>query len=117
MRKKCVEIVFVLLLISMLMGMYLGTKSEERMESDAVSSICFGNEMMLIVVANRDEITDEDEFTELLLEKYKDNSFKTVRLSTDLEQPEKVRMKVYLREEDFEEGKEPEMEVDYEIKD
>ena len=63
---------------------------------DRVSSICFGDEMTLIVVANRDEITDEDEFAELLLEKYKENSCKTVRLFTDLEQPETVRMKVYL---------------------
>lgn len=109
MRKKCVEIVFVVLLINMLMGMYLWTKNEERIEPDAVSSICFGNELTLIVVANRDEITDEDEFTELLLEKYKENSFKTVRLSTDLEKQEKVWMKVYLWEKDFEEGKKPVM--------
>lgn len=114
MRKKCVGIVFVMLLISMLMGMYFRTKNEEMKELDAVNSICFGDEMTLIVVANRDEITDEDEFAELLLEKYKENSFKTVRLSTDLEQPEKVRMKVYLREKDFEEGEKPKIVVIYE---
>ena len=108
MRKKCVGIVFVMLLISMLMGMYFRTKNEEMKELDAVSSICFGDEMTLIVVANRDE------FAELLLEKYKENSFKTVRLSTDLEQPEKVRMKVYLREKDFEEGEKPKIVVIYE---
>ena len=109
MRKKCVGIVFVMLLISMLMGMYFRTKNEEMKELDAVSSICFGDEMTLIVVANRDEITDEDEFAELLLEKYK-----AVRLSTDLEQPETVRMKVYLREKDFEEGEKPKIVVIYE---
>ena len=114
MRKKCVGIVFVMLLISMLMGMYFRTKNEEMKELDAVSSICFGDEMTLIVVANRDEITGEDEFAELLLEKYKENSFKTVRLSTDLEQPETVRMKVYLREKDFEEGEKPKIVVIYE---
>lgn len=107
-------VVFVMLLISMLMGMYFRTKNEEMKELDAVSSICFGDEMTLIVVANRDEITDEDEFAELLLEKYKENSFKTVRLSTDLEQPETVRMKVYLREKDFEEGEKPKIVVIYE---
>ena len=33
-------------------------------------------------------------------------------LSTDQEQPEKIRMKVYLRVEDFEEGIEPEMVIE-----
>ena len=49
-----------------------------------------------------------------LFDKYKENSFKTVRLSTDLEQPETVRMKVYLREKDFEEGEKPKIVVIYE---
>ena len=74
-------------------------------EPDVVSSVCYGNELTLIVVANCDIIENKEEFAELLIEKYKKNSFKTLCLSKDPEQP-------YLRVEDFEEGIEPEMVIE-----
>lgn len=111
MRRKYGWLVCAVVLIGILLWNYSGKKMKDE-EPDSVSSVCYGNELTLIVVANCDIIENKEEFAEFLIEKYKKNSFKTVRLSTDQEQPEKIRMKVYLRVEDFEEGIEPEMVID-----
>lgn len=53
------------------------------------------NEQYLTVVANRNEIENEEEFKKLLIRMYEENSFHSVKFSRDLIVPEKVYMKVY----------------------
>lgn len=112
MRRKYGWLVCVVVLIGILLWNHSRREMKDK-EPDAVSSICYGNELILIVVANCDTIENKEEFAELLIEKYKKNSFKTVRLSTDIEQPKTVWMKVYLKEKDFKDRKEPAVIFDF----
>ena len=116
MNEKKLGIVCGLAVVLMLLGSCIWIRTQKKevsVEPDAVSSLCLGEEQTLIIVANRDKIEDEEAFTNLVIKKYEENSFRTIRLSAEQEQPEKVRMKVYLWEEDFEKGEEPVMIVDY----
>ena len=116
MNEKKLGIVCGLAVVLMLLGSCIWIRTQKKevsVEPDAVSSLCLGEELTLIIVANRDKIEDEEAFTNLVIKKYEENSFRTIRLSAEQEQPEKVRMKVYLWEEDFVKGEEPVMIVDY----
>lgn len=64
-------------------------------EPDVISSMIVNNEQYLTVVANRNEIENEEEFKKLLIKMYEENSFHSVKFSTDISDPEKVYMKVY----------------------
>lgn len=64
-------------------------------EPDVISSMIVNNEQYLTVVANRNEIENEEEFKKLLIRMYEENSFHSVKFSTDISDPEKVYMKVY----------------------
>ena len=52
---------------------------------DAVSSVCEGGECRLTVVANSGEIDDEGEFAEEVIDMCRENAFRSLRFSTDLE--------------------------------
>ena len=52
-------------------------------EPDVISSMKFNRDEMLLVVANREQIEDKEEFAKYLVEKCKDNSFQSVKFSTD----------------------------------
>lgn len=53
-------------------------------------------EQYVTVLANRNEIENEEELTRLLSKMYEENSFHSIKFSTDMAGPEKVYMKVYL---------------------
>ena len=72
-----------------------GGKRRAEGEPDVVSSMIVNNEQYLTVVANRNEIENEEEFKKLLIRMYEENSFHSVKFSRDLIVPEKVYMKVY----------------------
>lgn len=74
------------------------SRGERRVEGepDVVSSMIMNDEQYLIVVANRNKIENEEEFTKLLIKTYEENSFHSVKFSTDLVDSEKVYMVVYL---------------------
>ena len=74
---------------------WIGTKKRVEGEPDVVSSMIVNNEQYLTVVANRNEIENEEEFTKLLVKMYEENSFHSVKFSTDMVDTEKVYMKVY----------------------
>ena len=95
-RKKWKMVVAVVLVVAVMVGSDLDW-NEKRVEGepDVVSSMIVNNEQYLTVVANRNEIENEEEFTKLLVKMYEENSFHSVKFSRDLIVPEKVYMKVY----------------------
>lgn len=66
----------------------------------------------LTVVANRDRIEDKEEFAKLLVKMCRENSFHTIKFSTDREYATEIHMQVYLCEEDIENANVV-MEIDY----
>lgn len=96
-RTKWKMVVVVVLVVAVMIGISL--EEEERRvegEPDVISSIIMNNEQYLTVVANRNKIENEEEFTKLLIKMYEENSFHSVKFSTDMVEPEKIYMKVYL---------------------
>lgn len=95
-RRKWKMFVAIVLVLAVMIG--IGLKGEERRvegEPDVISSMIVNNEQYLTVVANRNEIENEEEFKKLLIRMYEENSFHSVKFSTDISDPEKVYMKVY----------------------
>ena len=96
-RTKWKMVVVVVLVVAVMIG--IGLEGEERRvegEPDVINSMIVNNEQYLTVVANRNEIKNEEEFTKLLIKMYEENSFHSVKFSTDMVKPEKIYMKVYL---------------------
>ena len=94
-RTKWKMVVAVVLVVAIIIG--IGLEGEERRvegEPDVISSMIVNNEQYLTVVANRNKIENEEEFKKLLIRMYEENSFHSVKFSTDLVDPEKVYMKV-----------------------
>lgn len=111
-RKGLLIIIFVFVLLSV--GCQTENTHIER-EPDCVSSISFGRDYNLNIVANRDEIEDKLEFAKLLIEKCKDNSFETILFSTDHGYATSLDMDVYLWEDEIE-GYDPVMKIQYKQK-
>lgn len=88
-----------------------GQKHKEG-EPDVISSIKMNQDEMLTVVANRNQIEDKEEFAELLVKKCKENSFQSVKFSTDSGYVTSLDLRVYLWEDEIE-GQEPIMVVEY----
>ena len=96
-RTKWKMVVVVVLVVAVMIG--IGLEGEERRvegEPDVISSMIVNNEQYLTVVANRNKIENEEEFTKLLIKMYEENSFHSVKFSMDMVEPEKIYMKVYL---------------------
>lgn len=95
-RRKWKTVVAIVLVLAVMIG--IGLDGEERRvegEPDVISSMIVNNEQYLTVVANRNEIENEEEFKKLLIRMYEENSFHSVKFSTNISDPEKVYMKVY----------------------
>ena len=95
-------------------GYHFEKKSVEEisMEPDVVSSISINREQYLTVVANRYRIEDKEEFAKLLVKMCRDNSFHTIKFSTDRGYATGIHMQVYLCEEDIEDANVA-MKIDY----
>ena len=96
-------------------GCFLEEKYENHipMKPDVVSSISINRDQYLTVVANRDRIEDKEEFAKLLVKMCRENSFHTIKFSTDRGYATSVNMRVYLWKAEIE-GNEPVMVVEYE---
>lgn len=114
MNKKRICIVCVIMVFVIMMGYHFEKKSNEEisMEPDVVSSISMNRDQYLTVVANRDRIEDKEEFAKLLVQMCRDNSFHTIKFSTDRGYATEIHMQVYLCEEDIEDANVV-MEIDY----
>ena len=85
MNKKRICIVCVIMVFGIMAGCFLEEKYENHipMEPDVVSSISMNQDQYLTIVANRDKIEDKEEFAELLVKMCRENSFHTIKFSTD----------------------------------
>lgn len=114
MNKKRICIVCVIVIFAITTGYLFEKKSKEEisMEPDVVSSISMNRDQYLTVVANRDRIEDKEEFAKLLVKMCRENSFHTIKFSTDREYATGIHMQVYLCDNDIEVEKMA-MKIDY----
>ena len=82
-------------------------------EPDVVCSISSNRDYDLIVIANKEEIIDKESFAKELIQMCVDNSFNTIRFSTDFGYATGIKMKVYSSEEDWQNGQEAVMSLSY----
>lgn len=71
-----------------------------------------GRDQYLIVVANCDEIEDKEEFAWKLIEMCQENSFRTIKFSTDRGYAARIHMSVYLWKDEIK-GHDTVMEIEY----
>lgn len=114
MNKKRICIVCVMMIFGIMTGYLFEKKSEDEisMEPDVVSSISMNRDQYLTVVANRDRIEDKEEFAKLLVRMCRENSFHSIKFSTDRGYATSIHMQVYLCDNDIEEVKVA-MKIDY----
>lgn len=114
MNENRICIVCVIMIFVIMTGYHFEKKSEEEisMEPDVVSSISMNRDQYLTVVANRDRIEDKEEFAKLLVKMCTENSFHTIKFSTDRGYATGLNMRVYLWEDEVE-GNDPVMVVEY----
>ena len=114
MNKKRICIVCVIMVFGIMAGCFLEEKYENHipMKPDVVSSISINRDQYLTVVANRDRIEDKEEFAKLLVKMCRENSFHTIKFSTDRGYATGIHMQVYLCEENIEDANIV-MEIDY----
>ena len=95
----CTALLFVFALS--LSGRGGGRSGKECGIPDAISSISDGEKCCLTVVANSAQISDEEAFAREVIRMCMDNSFRSLRFSTDIGRlPEEIEIDVYLRKED-----------------
>ena len=92
---------FLICLVALLMLQGCGEKHMPA-EPDVVSSLSMNRDQYLTVVANRDEIDDKEEFAWKLIEMCQENSFHTIKFSTDRGYATRIRMSVYLWKDEIE---------------
>ena len=109
--KKYLSIFLVVLLLCII-SRNLG-EAKAPVSPDVVNSISMGRDYQLIVIANRNTIDDKRAFAEELIQMCVDNTFETIRFSTDFGYPTELRMKVYASEQDWKKGNDVLMEVKY----
>ena len=89
-----------------------GCSSKKEGEPDLLSSFSMNRDENLVVIANRDEIEDKDEFARLLVRMCQENSFQSIKFSTDRGYATSLDMRVYLWRDEVE-GNDPVMTVEY----
>lgn len=86
------------------------TQEQEELSGipDVVGSTVFDTDYNLTVVANSDKIEDKEEFARTVVHMCQDNSFRSVKFSTDIRgYPTELNISVFLSRKDVEERKEP----------
>ena len=89
-----------------------GCSSKKEVEPDLLSSFSVNRDENLVVIANRNKIEDKDEFARLLVRMCKENSFQSIKFSTDRGYATSLDMSVYLWWDEVE-GNDPVMTVEY----
>lgn len=109
MKRKKHTLLCLLLAAALVLGC---AQKHKEGEPDVISSMKINQDETLTVVANRNQIEDKENFAKLLIKKCKDNSFQSVRFSTDYGYATSLNLRVYLWEDEIE-GQEPVMVVEY----
>lgn len=89
-----------------------GCSSKKEGEPDLLSSFSVNRDENLVVIANRNKIEDKDEFARQLVRMCKENSFQSIKFSTDRGYATSLDMRVYLWRDEVE-GNDPIMTVEY----
>lgn len=111
-KRMCIGCVIVLLIMMRYLEK-IETTDVRQEEPDVVSSISMKRDQYLTVVANRDEIENKEELAKLLIQMCKENSFHTIKFSTDRGYATSLHMRVYLWRDKIE-GYDPVMTVEFE---
>lgn len=90
----------------------IGCGSQKEGEPDLFSSFSINRDENLVVIANRNKIDDKDEFARQLVRMCKENSFHSIKFSTDRGYATSLDMRVYLWRGEVE-GNDPVMVVEY----
>lgn len=107
-KNKAVYVLMFLILICMIQ--YVRVKYPEWKEAhsgvpDVVSSMSMNNDHYLKVVANSAKVDDKEEFARKVIHMCQDNSFRSVRFSTDINgYPSELDITVYLNRKAAEKG-------------
>ena len=114
MKKKMIAVISGAIILMVAAGSIYGKTSSDRKpgDPDVVGSFAMNRDENLTVVANRDKITDREAFAKQLLQMCRDNSFYSIKFSTDQGYATSLDMNVYSWKEDIENG-EPVMRVEY----
>ena len=109
MKRKKHALICLLLAVAFVSGC---AQKHKEGEPDVIGSMKMNQDETLTVVANRKQIEDKEDFAKLLVKKCKENSFQSVRFSTDYGYATSLNLRVYLWEDEIE-GQEPVMVVEY----
>ena len=103
MKKNNITLVFVAIVFSIIVGMIIGKSllKYKEGEPDVVGSFSMNRDENFTVVANRKNISDKEAFARLLLKMYKENSFHSIKFSTDHGYATSLDMTVYSWKEDI----------------
>ena len=114
-KRICIGCVIVLLIMIIMMRYLekIETNDARQEEPDVVNSISMNKDQYFTVVANRDKIENKEEFAKLLIQMCKENSFHTIKFSTDRGYATSLHMRVYLWRDKIEEY-DPVMTVEFE---
>lgn len=108
-KKKILLFLFFAIIISMIQqGREKHAEWQEANSGvpDVVSSKIMGNDHYLVVVANCSRIEDKEEFAREIIRMCQENSFHSLRFSTDMNgYPSGLEITVYLNRKNVEEGK------------
>ena len=99
MKRKKHTLLCLLLAVAFVSGC---AQKHKEGEPDVISSMKMNQDEILTVVANRNQIEDKEDFAKFLVEKCKDNSFQSVRFSTDYGYATSLNLRVYLWEDEIE---------------
>ena len=91
-------------------------KQNKESVPDCVVSNDLNSAYSLTIIANREEIDNKEEFAKLLIERVRNNDFKTIMFSYDVKgYPVGLQMSVYLSEKAWQDRKkEPYMNISFE---
>lgn len=107
-RKKFIILSLIVAILS------LSSCEQKRVEGepDVISSMKTNQDERLIIIANRNQINNKEDFAEYLIKKCKENTFKTIKFSIDYGYATSLYLSVYLWEDQVN-GREPVMVVEY----
>jgi hypothetical protein len=92
-KRKKYALICLLLAVAFVSGC---AQKHKEGEPDVISSMKMNQDETLTVVANRKQIEDKEDFAKLLVKKCKENSFQSVRFSTDYGYATSLNLRVYL---------------------
>ena len=101
-----------MLLALLLFYICAGCRSRKESDPDVLSCFSMNRDENLVVIANRNEIKDKKEFARQLVRMCKENSFHSIKFSTDRGYATGLDMRVYLWRDEVE-GHDPVMVVEY----